>query len=212
MFVLLNFTAIAAAAGSVPVFHVWCTNWNPFFFLTYVLVMFAPERFVVKVDDDHILIDRNGFANYIGVATRHNAIVGLGAWEIGSPECGLRVAVGPPSGHADHVAALVLFAPIAARIVHRFRWATYVGSEDIALGTANSLECQTKSMQVKFEVKDIGGDGMSSQFDQEIIQELKKYQVWVFVLQYCHAIFGGFRPARWRPFHLPKPIDIRLPH
>jgi hypothetical protein len=212
MHVLLNFTSIYAATGNMSVLHVWCTNWNSFFFLTYVLVRFVPERFVIKVDDDNIPIDRTGFANYLNVAIREDTIIGRLGWVIDSSWCGVSPRIGPSSNYSDHVAALVLFDSRACKIMHRFRWHTYLSAEDVAIGVSNALECGTTSRVIPFEIGDYGYDGRNHGADPEISRELAKQSDWAFMLQYCHAIFGGFRPNRWRDFQVPTPIDIRLPH
>jgi hypothetical protein len=174
--------------------------------------MFVPERFVIKVDDDNIPIDRTGFANYLNVAIRENAIVGRGGAELDNPWCGVIPRIGPSSGHSDHVSRLVLFDSRACKILHRFRWHTYLGAEDIAIGVSNAFECGTKSIIVPFEVHDYAEDGHTQVADPEIRHEVAKEPAWIFMLQYCHAILGGFRPARWYDFQVPKPVDIRLPH
>jgi hypothetical protein len=63
-----------------------------------------------------------------------------------------------------------------------------------------------------FEIHDYGDDGRTQVDDAEIRHEADKEPAWIFKLQYCHAILGGFRPARWQDFQVPTLIDIRLPH
>jgi hypothetical protein len=39
---IIDFKAIRRVAR-VPVHHVWASNWNTFFYLTYVVMVFMPE-------------------------------------------------------------------------------------------------------------------------------------------------------------------------
>jgi hypothetical protein len=174
--------------------------------------MFVPEHFVVKVDDDNIPTDETGFIRFISIATSERAIVGRGGTQLDTPLCNLQVRIAPSSGHKDYASFLVLFDPFAGKIMHRFRWYTYLGAEDVALGVANTMECQTKSIQVPFKVAYHGDDGLTQEADHEIHEGSAKLPGWILTLQACHAVFAGYRPSRWRDVHVERPTEIRLPY
>jgi hypothetical protein len=212
MHVLLNFSAIRAAARGTPVCHVWCTNWNSFFYLTYVLVMFLPERFVVKIDDDNIPIDRTGIRRFVKAAVPRNSIVGRGGAAIGKRWCRLRPKVAPPTEEVDHVSWVVLFDPRAAKVMNRFRWQTKITAEDVALSLGNALECGTKSLRIPFKVQLFQADGKTQAGDREIMSNWPKNHVDPFASAYCHIVFAGYRPVRWINFSIPVTVNLRLPH
>jgi hypothetical protein len=50
---IIDFEAIRQATR-VPLHHVWATNWNMSLYLTYVVMMFMPEPYSLKIDDDQV--------------------------------------------------------------------------------------------------------------------------------------------------------------
>lgn len=73
---VLNWSRILQAS-TVPIVHFWCTNWNSYFFLTYVVMMFVPELYTFKFDDDHIPVDRQSLLEYADqMKLNRNLIVG----------------------------------------------------------------------------------------------------------------------------------------
>jgi hypothetical protein len=212
MHVLLNFSTIMMAAKSLPVFHVWCTNWNSFFFLTYSLMMFVPERFVIKIDDDNIPIDPNGIATFVRTAMNKNVIVGRNGLTLSVGLCGIHPKVAAANGRLDHVAWVVLFNAQACKIMNRFRWYSLLHAEDVAISVANAMECGTSSVIMPFAVHDYGGDRNSHKLDGGFRRVAGRSLGSFFLLSYCHIIQAGYRPVLWTNFTMNKRLDIRLPH
>jgi hypothetical protein len=218
MHLILNFTRILNST-TLPIVHVWCTNWNSFFYLTYFLGMFVPERFVLKIDDDHIPSEKGGLARFCRKASPGGAIVGRGRQTLNRELCGIRPAFAaderPGYGQpwrTDHVAGVVLFEAAAAKIVNRFRPFSLLGAEDAAISLANAVECGTEAWLVEFAVMTFQKDGNSHRNDGEIREGYAKLRGNLLDSVYCHFIGAGYRPVRWVNFSVSEKTDIRWPH
>jgi hypothetical protein len=209
MHVLLNFTRIFSVA-SVPVIHVWLTNWNSFFFESYVLMGFVPERFVLKIDDDHIPTDKVSLARFVDAAVRENVMVAPGGLTIDRPLCSLEPQI-VGARTIDHLAWVVLFDAQAGKILHRFRPYNIVGAEDISVSVTNAMECDTLMISQPFGVNVLHDDGYGHRKDSEIEVEYSKIKGILLELSYCHYIMAGYRPVTWKNFSIKNPIDIRWP-
>jgi hypothetical protein len=212
MHVLLNFSAMHKVSRSVPIFHVWCTNWNSFFFLTYVLMSFVPERFVLKIDDDLIPTDWTSLATFLRTAERPNVIVGQGRTTLNRRICKLKPVIIRDTGVPDHVAFVVLFDARAGKVLARFRPLSLLGGEDISISVVNAMECGTANVQVKFPVRTFQRDGNTHRRDKQISAGYEKLGGTLFDPMYCYFIEAGYRPILWRNFSVGKPRDIRLPY
>jgi hypothetical protein len=210
MHLLLNFTAIFGATD-IPVTHVWFTNWNSLFFVTYVLMMFVPERFVLKIDDDDIPTNSASLASFVDAAVRADVIVGQGRSTLCRPLCGIKPQFARDAGVPDHVAFVVLYDTQAGKVLHRFRPFSLLGSEDIALSLTNAMECGTANVQLKFPVRRFQRDGNSHRNDQEIKEGYAKLKGNLFDMTYCYFIMAGYRPVIWRNFSIGTPTNIRWP-
>jgi hypothetical protein len=212
MHVRLNFSAILKACGPYEVLHVWLTNWNSFFFLTYVLMSFVPERFVLKIDDDQMPNDRAGLARFVAAAEKSDRIIGSGAYTATRPLCGFVPRIGNGRGDVDHTAWVVLYDARAGKVMSRFRRYSLAHAEDVMLSVVNQMECGTDSITVPITVRANHGDGFGSEGDSEVKIEHSKAKGDVFHMTYCHFINAGYVPRRWQNFTVRNPQDIRLPH
>jgi hypothetical protein len=212
MHILLNFTRILATAGSIPISHVWCTNWNSFFFLTYVVVMFLPERFVIKIDDDQAPIDMTGIKRYIAIATNRDVIIGRDGVALGNRLCYIRPKLIPGRGVVDHVSWLVLFQTQAGKVMNRFQWYTLVHGEDVALSVANAMECGTENIIVQFNCTDYVDEKTSQLQDAEIRRNWPRARSDPYIASYCYILRGRYRPVLWTNFTVARSFDLRLPH
>jgi hypothetical protein len=180
------------------------------FFMTYVPVGFLSDDYVLKTDDDFIPVNSNVLAEYIYIyiylATARqydNVIIGIsGGTNHPSNNCGLFYARYLRASGVDHVAAVVLYACAAAKILHRFRDLSLVGGEDIALSLTNSIECGIVSMTRGFEIRRLPRDGHGQRNGPKHGPTIKKiYEQWengpkLYDRVYCHYILGGYRPER----------------
>jgi hypothetical protein len=215
MHVLLDFRVILEAARQCPVVHVWCTNWNSFFFLTYVLMMFVPERFVMKMDDDILPLDGSSFTDYVRTATADDVIVGLGGpnKRLATPICGIEAKIAELGNRTDHVALVVLFNTQACKIMNRFQWYTILHAEDVAICYANAMECGTRSVAIPFPHRANHRDPMRHDLDPDFIKTAAgQNPSSLYLASVCHNIRGGYRPVLWTNFTITNPIDIRLPY
>jgi len=200
------------AASKVPVFHFWCTNWNSFFFLTYCSMMFLPEPYTLKNDDDCFLSGPEGMRPWFAyLRDRPNTIVGTGGWGIGPTLCEYSATEMVDEGFADHVAFIVLFPTAAGKVMHRFRIYRLVVAEDVALGVANRAECRIMSKEMPLETENEHNDGNTHRREDEVEQIYKKEDGWMFANTYCWYVHGGLMPTKWRAMTGPPIKDIRLP-
>jgi hypothetical protein len=212
MHVLLKFSRIFATAGSLPISHVWCTNWNSFFYLTYVVVMFLPERFVIKCDDDVIPEDMTGIERYVKIAVNRDVIIGLGGVVLDGPWCDIHTDFMPTGDVVDHVSWLVLFQTQAGKVMNRFQWYTKVHGEDVTFSISNAMECGTKNIVVEFHSLLFEDPENSQLQDSEVRGAWPIAHSDPYVSSYCHVLKGGYRPVLWRNFTVPGSFDMRLPH
>jgi hypothetical protein len=210
MHVLLDFKGILNVA-SIPIRHVWFTNWNSFFFVTYVLMSFVPERFVLKIDDDQIPTDKSSLARFVNAAVRGDVFVGAGGAAIAHPFCGIRPQIARHFSGLSHLAWVVLFDAQAGKVLHRFGTYSFVGGEDISLSVTNAMECGTRMVEVRFPVLSYMGDGKGQRTDPEIAEGHQHFPGSLFELTYCHYIMAGYRPVTWRNFTISTLTDIRWP-
>ena len=215
MHVTFNFTRLSQMS-EVPLWHIWATNWNSYFFLTYVVMMFIKEKYSLKMDDDVFPSSLTSFEDFVGRIQRNkNTIIGVTGYTAPQTErfnCGINpTAFKQPSAN-DHVASIVVMPASAGKILHRFRAFTYLGGEDIAVSTTNSIECGTRSHTEPMRFWDMQNDGNSSQHRDEVADEVAKLNVgWIFLPIYCHYIRAGYNPQAWATFQR-NVTNIRYPH
>ena len=215
MHVTFNFTQLVQLS-EVPIWHFWATNWNSYFFLTYVVMMFIKEKYSLKMDDDMFPWSMTGFENFVARISRDkNTIIGISGYTAPETErfnCGINPTAFKQPKASDHVAWVVLMPASAGKIMHRFRAFTYLGGEDIAVSTTNSIECGTQSYTEPMRIMDQQNDGNSSQGRDEVADEVAKLNVgWIFLPIYCHYIRAGYNPQAWATFER-NVTNIRYPH
>jgi hypothetical protein len=210
MHLLLDFKGILSVT-SIPIRHVWFANWNSFFYMTYLLMSFVSERFVLKIDDDFIPTDKSSLAGFVAAAVRGDVFVGPGGALLADPLCGIQPQIARDVGGLDHVSWIVLFAAQAGKILHRFGTYSFLGSEDISVSVTNAMECGTRMVEVKFPAKGYGNDGHGQRNDREIAAGYVHFTDSLTNLAYCYYIMGGYRPVTWRNFTISKPTNVRWP-
>jgi hypothetical protein len=210
---VLNWSGILKAS-TVPIVHFWCTNWNSYFFLTYVVMMFIPELYTFKLDDDHIPVDNQSLLEYANqMKVNSNLIVGQGRTTLNRPQCGIKPKfIKDKQGKPDHVAFAVLFRSAAGKVLHRFHQYSYLGAEDVAICLANSMECGTTGKQMRFPVWRHQHDGYSHRNDPQIAKEYSTLKANLFYATFCHFIKPGYKPVIWINYSVGTYIDLRLPH
>jgi hypothetical protein len=141
-------------ASKVPVLHVWATNWNTFFYLTYMVMMFLPEPYSFKLDDDEVCDDQRSIEVYLrALEDNPNMFIGPAKFQAEQPYCGVRIVEFSKTKYCNHVAKIVLYQSQAGKVLHRFRPYAYIGGEDIAISVTNSMECGTRSLSCPFACK-----------------------------------------------------------
>lgn len=206
-----------ANISTVPIWHFWATNWNTYFFLTYVVMMFIEQKYALKMDDDSFPNSVTSFEQLLKhVRARKNTIVGILGYTAPEGEtfnCDIKGREFQRPMANDHVAQVVMMPAAAGKILHRFRAYTYLGGEDIAVSVTNSMECGTKSYWEQVPFWDHHSDGNTSQANDEVSREVDKLNVgWIFLPIYCHYIRAGYNPQCWKSAQRPHKTDIRYPH
>jgi hypothetical protein len=175
-------------------------------------MMFVPERFVLKIDDDNIPTNSMALETFVRAMDRSNVIIGRTGATLTAPLCDLRPVIADPVVRWDHVSWIVLFDAQAGKVMNRFRRFSLLGAEDMALSVTNAMECGTRSLEVEFPALCLGDDGNSHRSDPEISLGYSKLNGKLFDLSYCYFISAGYRPLLWRNFSIPVIQNIRLPH
>lgn len=115
----------------------------------------------------------------------------------------------PFDGHPDHVAVVMLFHAQTCKVMNRFRWYTYLHSDDVALDAADKIECGTRSVLVPFEVYDYGrdrnGHGLDSGFRKAVAGQSVRD---LYPKPHRHNIRQGYRPVFWSNYIIMTAIDI----
>jgi hypothetical protein len=197
--------------------HVWLTNWNSFFYMTYVAMSFMRESYVLKIDDDMFASRRDAFATYLNAAKMQpSSIIGLNGGSVGLERCGFEIEKVVGKTAPDHVANFVLFPAGAGKVMQRFRRFVIFGSEDIAISLTNNMECGTLSWALR-----IGMDMVFDKLNQRRDGSIRKLyhdmvgredSTLMYGLSYCYYVCGGYKPRKWVRHTGPNcSRDIRLP-
>lgn len=208
--------------SQIPVRHVWCTNWNSYFFLTYSVMMFINEQYFIKVDDDYFVNVTNGAKRlYDHIIKNPNTMVsthGLRNYVGYKFNCSCKVLSKKKSvsKRGDYFSLIVMMYSSSGKIMHRFSLYTYLYAEDVAISLTNAMECGTQSISIsKIKSVHVGSkDGLSHSKDEEFknVQNAKQ----LFRNTSCYYILNGYRPITWKSFSCNIKNndfrDIRYPH
>jgi hypothetical protein len=195
----------------VPLHHVWLTNWNSYFFMTYIPMGFLHEPYTLKMDDDQIPTDTRAIEKYVTIMkTLPNRIIGAGGGDHSGDGCGLAENHGP----YNHVAAFVMFHSDAAKILHRFRYDELFSAEDISLSLTNLMECGTSSLLVSVRLDDLIpqlAHGNDPEFMRLHSREYRYSGRRVADSTYCHYLRGNYHLEQWSSQNDTRGVDIRWP-
>lgn len=225
MHIIFNFSSLNYLT-TIPLKHVWCTNWNSLFFLTYSAMMFITEKYYVKIDDDILLNSPNTASELFDYVSNHpNTMVGYSGYiNKKSSLCKCKsVTTSPNNGYLiDYINAFVMMYSLSGKIMHRFSTENYLGGEDIAIGFTNSLECNISSIKLPSKpYRNIGkSDGLGQRHDIEIKKKYKSYEtnpkssLWMSTV--CLYLYHGYRPVLWSKYKCETNVrninKIRLDH
>lgn len=208
----------------IPIRHVWCTNWNSFFYLTYSVMMFIEEKYFIKIDDDHFLDSEETARSMHEYITHHPNTM------VGSKKCGNKIAKKFDCGctgikrsfstgnKADYISLLVMMYSSSGKILHRFRQPSYLYAEDVAIGLTNAIECKVSSVSIpNIKTTNVGSsDGLSHKNDREYKNVLKNFKDDVWRAVNCQYILYGYHPITWKNYKCPAKNklndDIRFRH
>jgi hypothetical protein len=189
-------------ASKVPLLHVWATNWNTFFYLTCMVMMFLPEPYSFKLGDDQVCDNPNDPKNYVrAIEENPNPFIRLVDLKVKTAYCDVNLLEFGATNYNDHMAKIVLYQSHAGKVLHRFRPYAYIGAEDIAISATNSMDagqevCSGPSLVSNMRQMD------THVFDREIagiVAQLSKGKTYPLLIQfYCHYIKRGYRPMMWK--------------
>lgn len=204
----------------IPIKHMWCTNWNSYFYLTYCVMMFIEDLYYMKIDDDFFFETSDSAENMCKYESQHpNTMIGVGNTfnHINYCECKPYKRKYVEEPFVDYISWLVLMYSSAGKILHRFAVVDYIGAEDVAVGLANNIECNTKSASIKgVKGENVGiRDGMTHTRDEEIKNNYRLVpNIWEKTV--CHFIIYGYNPIAFESYQCAnghKNIEeIRHPH
>jgi hypothetical protein len=112
---------------------------NLFLDLTHVRVILLSDRFLVKVNDDTILIGMTGINRSVIIATTRNIM-------IGSDIVALTRRV------VDPISRLGLFEISPGEIMNNFQSYALIHEEDIAISIVNAIQCSTQHIISTFNI------------------------------------------------------------
>jgi hypothetical protein len=194
----------------VPIQHVWLTNWNSFFFMTYLPMAFLPYDYVLKVDDDFFPRHSRAIEDWLNLTDRHpNSLIGTGPG-YAPPACG-NISFQTSHRQPDHVAWVVLYPTSSGKMLHRFRYFTLAGGEDIGIALTSSIECGFISRQSGGWVMVSDNLGQAKDAEIHAMVAAARNGRGIYISIYCHYIAGGYRSPNWRKIPDIPYVDIRWP-
>lgn len=186
--------------SSVPVNHFWCTNWNSYFFMTYMSVMFLHERYFIKMDDDHIPTSPRSMTDWLQYMKENpNQMIGCGGGTLKQSTCDCKVAKRPTNA-VDHVAYVTMMYSWMGKLLHRYDAYTYMHGEDVAISLIGAMECNIESVVRPFPVKDSHNDDAMSHNEDRIFAEFHRQNPNIYIDIYCMYIKTGYVPKNWKKF------------
>ena len=185
--------------SSRPIYHIWCYNWKPYFFLPDYVAGLFPTDFVIRFDDDQCSKNVNLFKKLIKMTLDKDMIIGFRGAHF-MPQCyGTDIQYILPQknyNRFDHVAAPLLFRPIHIKTMGRFEPLTMVHGEDIVLSISNSFLCNTTIKKYnKMELTEFQSDAFKHGKDKQF-NSIKKISTKDYCFkQYCQFILNGYKPV-----------------
>lgn len=202
--------------SSRPIYHIWCYNWKPYFFLPDYVAGLFPTDFVIRYDDDQYSKNVNILKKLIKMTLNKDMIIGYRGNNF-SPRCkGADIDYyffrQIYYNHYDHVAVPLLFRPIHIKLMGRFEPITILHGEDIVLSISNSFLCNTTIYRYeKMKPKEYQSDGLKHGKDKQS-KSVKKISTKKFCKkQYCQFILNGYKPVTAKEVKLHRQINSLRP-
>ena len=213
-----NFTSIKKFVKE-PVYHIWMSNWNSFFYLNHRLSSVLPCDFIMKYDDDQWPIDNTIHEKLINKAKNKNIIIGHGGFSI-KRTFGKYTHINYRNikkENVDHIASPMLIRPNYLKLDARNKIYRIYSTEDIALSLNSWIHCKVESKRIKMKLIEKQHDGNNQNADKDIILSYKKEKnnnINLFVNTYLYLILSGYIPKRWKKFRINKKdlLNITIEH
>ena len=214
-----NFSYIQSQVNE-PVYHIWMSNWNSFFFLHQRFSALLPCDLVLRYDDDQWPNEDTIQQNLINNISNKNIIIGSRGLTFSCSYCGYKINKKKVASDVrDHIGAVSLIRPGHYKLEARNRIFSLYGSEDLALSLNTYHLCNVSAVQIKINLTEKQYDGKNQLNDGQIKHYLKKEakrepHFNIFKSYLCYLIHSGYVPKRWDNFTLPKEdyINILLNH
>lgn len=202
-----------------PIYHIWMSNWNSFFYLNHRLSSVLPCDFIMKYDDDQWPIDNTIHEQLIKRAKDRNIIIGHRGFSI-KRTFGKYTHINYKnikSDSLDHAATPMLIRPNYLKLDARNKIYRIYSTEDIALSLNSWIICRVESKRIKMKLIEKHHDGKNQNADKDIILSYKKEKnskINLFVNTYLYLILSGYIPKRWKKFRINKKdlINITIEH
>jgi hypothetical protein len=202
-----------------PVYHIWMSNWNSFFFLSLRLSSVLPCDFVLKYDDDQWPIDNTIQQKLISTAKGKNIILGKRGFSIKKSLCGYspKRFIKTEYNVVDHAAVPLLIRPGYIKLDARNKIYRLYYGEDIHLSLNSWKLCNVTSKRMKMELEEKQRDGKNQGADKQIIdayENEKEKKNLILSKTYCYLIRSGYIPRLWDEFQIPQKdfLDISIEH
>ena len=202
-----------------PIYHIWMSNWNSFFYLNHRLSSVLPCDFIMKYDDDQWPIDNTIHEQLIKRAKNRNIIIGHRGFSI-KRTFGKYTHINYKnikSDSLDHAATPMLIRPNYLKLDARNKIYRMYSTEDIALSLNSWIICRVESKRIKMKLIEKHHDGKNQNADKDIIlsyKNEKNSKINLFVNTYLYLILSGYIPKRWKKFRINKKdlINITIDH
>jgi hypothetical protein len=148
-----NFTSIKKFVKE-PIYHIWMSNWNSFFYLNHRLSSVLPCDFIMKYDDDQWPIDITIHEKLINKAKNKNIIIGHGGFSI-KRTFGKYTHINYRNikkENVDHIASPMLIRPNYLKLDARNKIYRIYSTEDIALSLNSWIHCKVESKRIKMKL------------------------------------------------------------
>ena len=190
-----------------PVYHIWMSNWNSFFFLNFRLSSVLPCDFILKYDDDQWPIDNTLQQRLISIVRDKNIIIGRGGYLVKKSFCGYSTKnfIQAKIGDVDHCSVPILVRPGYLKLDARNYIYRLYGGEDISLSLNSRKLCNVMSKRMGMKLKEKQKDGNNQKKDKQIISAFKndkENKIKLLKRVYCYLIHSGYIPRQWREFHI----------
>ncbi|KAK8790062.1 hypothetical protein WA158_006842 [Blastocystis sp. Blastoise] len=149
---------------SIPIFHIWCTNWNSIYFGRYLTSILYETSINIMLDDDFFFNDPNTFQDVISQSIQSNDIYGLASYRLHDYYTPFFVKEETNmTKRVDHIGVLTVFHGYHVKNMFKFPILTYRYSEDMYLSLSNNIICGSLSYKLNINnVTDNNEDELQS--------------------------------------------------